>query len=142
MSLEDIRENYTTVLINGQEYKIAYDFNSIGKLLELHGCSFSNLYSAIVEKGQFGSLNELIDIMHIGFLKYQPSMEREVIEQYPYYLSLYTKCHLEFMRCVQEPDEWEQTVYANTKSGQAQPQASAKKKVGWISRIFGSKHVG
>ena len=135
MSLEDIKPTDTVIYINNKPYKIAYDFNSISRLLELFECSFSNLAGVIQDIEAIGDLPRLLKFCHVGFLKHHPDFSLQEVKEYGFYTFLYKHCCLQFLKCMSEPDEWEKTIYQN----KPKTPDSIKKK-SWISRIFGIKH--
>lgn len=135
MSLEDIKPTDTVIYINNKPCKIAYDFNSISRLLELFECSFSNLAGIIQDIEAVGDLPRLLQFCHIGFLKHNPELTLDDIKDYGYYMYLYKHCCLQFLKSYSEPDEWEKTIYTNKPNT-----PDIVKKKSWISRFFGIKH--
>lgn len=138
MSLEDIKPTDTIIHIEGQPYKIAYDFNSIAKLLELFDCSFSNLHNIVLDIEAVGDLPKMLQFCYVGFLKYHPEVTLEFVQQYGHYWYLFQRCGAQFMKVVVNPDEWEKIIYED-KRRHGDELVKKKCKKNWIYRIFGIK---
>ena len=130
MSFQDIKEHWTEIQINGDIYKICYDFSSIGALMERFNKPFHEAI-ALGDMLTAGSIDDYIDFCYIGFKKYQPDMPRELVADYPFVSSLIVKCSTTYSKINQEPDEWAKLVYMD------EPKEGEPKKKGLISRLTG-----
>lgn len=130
MSYQDIKEHWTEIQIEGETYKICYDFASIGALMERFNKPFHEAI-ALGDVLSMGSIDDYIDFCYIGFKKYQPDMDRDLIANYPFVSSLIVKCSTTYSKVNQEPEQWREIVYIDTPKGE-QP-----KKKGLISRLTG-----
>ena len=130
MSFQDIKEHYTEIQINGDIYKICYDFSSIGSLMERFNKPFHEAI-ALGDVLSNGTIDDYIDFCYIGFKKYQPDMSRELICDYPFISSLIVKCSTTYSKVNQEPEQWAKIVYND------KPKGDEPKKKGLISRLIG-----
>jgi len=115
MSFHDIKDGYTEITINGNVYKIVYEFNAIAKLEEAHENVFFSLVN-VVDDLRAKPLADIINFCHIGFLRYQPDFSIDILKDYPYFASLFATCMAEFIRCAKLPDEYEQMVEEGKKN--------------------------
>ena len=137
MSYQDIKEHYTEIQINGDVYKICYDFSSIGALME----RFNKPFHEAIALGDMltdGSIDDYIDFCHIGFKKYQPEMPRDLIADYPFVSSLIVKCSTTYSKMNQEPEQWAKIVYIDESKGEGEPKKKGliSRLIGFISRLF------
>ena len=132
MSLNDIKEKYTVIKIEGDDYKIAFDNRSIAKLIELYDCSYSTLFQIVKDINEVGTLEKMLEFDYIGFLKYQPDFDKELLNDYRFYSSLHQKCWVELSKAIQEPDEWEKLIASTRAEIQGE---QVKKKTLWTSLI-------
>lgn len=130
MSYQDIKEHWTEIQIDGETYKICYDFASIGALMERFNKPFHEAI-ALGDVLSMGGIDDYIDFCYIGFKKYQPDMDRELIANYPFITSLLVKCTTTYSKVNQEPEQWREIVYIDT------PKGEEPKKKGLISRLIG-----
>lgn len=135
MSFQDIKEHYTEIQINGEIYKISYDFNALMRLEELFKSNFSNLPTCVIDLDN-KSLSDLIEFCFVGFLKYQPSLEINTVKDYPFIKALGLKCVNEFSKAFQEPDEWAKTICLDGDSSDGKKKDKNLAGRGFISKLL------
>ena len=112
MSFEDIRTDFSEINMCGETYKITYDFNAIEMLQRRHASKCFAL-GAFIDKVRAGYIEEIIDFCHVGFLRYHPDMDIEILKDHRSIIELLEKCTDEYRRTILMPDVFNELVYQN-----------------------------
>lgn len=128
MSIQDIKDSYSIIKIKDTEYKVAYDMQAIIDLEEVYETPFMEL-GTILDNFNKKSIKDLVDFCFIGFKKYQPDVNKEIIDDIESYTQLIDICYNEFLRKIVAPDVFKDLVHV------AQEQEECKKKQTPLQRL-------
>ena len=132
MSFDDIKDSWTDIKINGQVYKLAYDFNSIIKLEELLGKKHFEI-KEVVAYIETQPAQVIWDFCYTAFLKYQPDFDKNELLNIDYIELVLIKCIGQYLRSVSTPDVYEQFVFSNKTADEA-----SEKKKSPLKFLFGT----
>jgi len=136
MSLEDIKDSFSIIKINGKEYKICYKHKQIAdvqKLFEqssplpeisVENCKqlltapqYKDVISicAMLMNNEPVSIVERINFCLIGFKKHHPEISLDIIDDVDNYYELFDLCRNEFLSRNMQPEIYKQLAIADEK---------------------------